>query len=257
MTSTRCEALFGSIKAMLIFALASFWMAISAQAQAPDKFTNLQYFPKTVSRDELIGIMRGFCFSLNVRCQYCHAGKDSPNLSEMNFASDEKETKKTARAMLRMVAAINQEYIAKLERNAPTQVECVTCHHGLSVPRTMNSVLADALDKKGIAATIALYRSLRKEDLGTGQYDFGETPLNQLTESLLKQHKAKEAAAIMELNVEVNTPPSLWSYNLLAMSHAANQEIDKAKADYTKILELNPQDPFAKKQLEQLNSGKP
>jgi len=257
MTSTLREALFGSIKAVVVFALAQSWMAIATQAQVPDTFTNLQYFPKTVSRDELVGIMRGFCFSLNVRCQYCHAGKDSPNLSEMNFASDEKETKKTARAMLRMVTAINQEYIAKLGRDAPTQVECVTCHHGLSVPKTMNSVLADTLDKKGISAAIALYRSLRKEDLGTGQYDFGETPLNQLTESLLKQRKTKEAAAIMELNVEVNTPPSLWSYNLLAMSHAANHETDKAKADFTKILELNPQDPFAKRQLEQLNSGKP
>jgi hypothetical protein len=257
MTAMFCGARAVSIRAVLVLALTQSLLAIAAQAQAPDTFTNLQYFPKTVSRDELIGIMRGFCFSLNVRCQYCHAGKDSGNLSEMNFASDEKETKKTARAMLRMVAAINQEHIAKLGRNAPTQVECVTCHRGLKVPKTMNSVLADALDKQGISAATALYRSLRKEDLGTGQYDFGETPLNQLTESLLKQHKTKEAVAIMELNVEVNTPPSLWSYNLLAMSHAANHETDKARADYTRILELNPQDPFAKKQLEQLNSGKP
>jgi len=228
-----------------------------ARAQMPDTFTNLQYFPKTISRDELIGTMRQFCFSLNVRCQYCHAGKDSPSLSEMNFASDEKETKKTARAMLRMVATINQDYIAKLGKAAPTQVECVTCHRGLSTPATMNSLLADTLDKKGISAAVALYRSLRKETLGSGQYDFGETPLNQLTESLLKQHKTKEAAAIMELNIEVNTPPSLWSYNLLAMSHAANHETEKAKADYAKILELNPQDAFAKKQLEHLNGAKP
>jgi tetratricopeptide (TPR) repeat protein len=71
-----------------------------------------------------------------------------------------------------------------------------------------------------------------------------------------KQQKTKDAVAIMELNVEVNTPPSLWSYNLLAMAHAANKETDKAKADYKKILELNPQDAFAKKQLEELNRGK-
>jgi Flp pilus assembly protein TadD len=62
--------------------------------------------------------------------------------------------------------------------------------------------------------------------------------------------------AIMELNVEVNTPPSGWTYSLLAMSHMANKEVDKAKADYKKILELNPRDEWAKKQLEQL-SGKP
>jgi tetratricopeptide (TPR) repeat protein len=216
----------------------------------------LQYFPKTVSREELIGVMRGFSFSLNVRCEYCHAGRDTNDLRQMNFASDEKETKRTARTMLRMVDAINQGFIAKLGRTAPNRVECVTCHHGLSIPTTMNAVLAETLEKKDIPAAIALYRDLRKKSYGDGRYDFGETPLNQLTESLLKQHKTKEAVAIMELNVEVNTPPSLWSYNLLAMAHRANKETEKAKADYQKILELNPQDAFAKKQLEELNSTK-
>ena len=62
---------------------------------------------------------------------------------------------------------------------------------------------------------------------------------------------------MMELNVEVNTPPSPWTYSLLAMAHAANKETEKAKADYRKLLELDPQNTFAKKQLEQLNSGDP
>jgi hypothetical protein len=236
----------------LFFAL--FLSALGAQAQAPDAPTNLQYFPKTISREELVGIMRTFCFSLNVRCQHCHAGKDDNNLKDMNFASDEKDAKKTARAMLRMVDAINRDYIAKLDSKPSSRVECVTCHHGLSKPTTVNAVLAEAVEKQGIAAAVTLYRNLRKQNYGGGQYDFGETPLNQLTESFLKQHKTKEAVAIMELNVEVNTPPSLWSYNLLAMAHAANQETEKAKADYRKILELNPRDAFAKKRLDQLSS---
>jgi tetratricopeptide (TPR) repeat protein len=233
-------------------ALALFLATRAPQAQAPAQFTNLQYFPKTISRDELIGTMRRFCFSLNVRCQHCHAGTDK----DTNFASDEKETKRTARNMLRMVDGINQDYIAKLGRTTSTRVECVTCHHGLSIPRTMNGLLAETLEKKDIPAAIAQYRELRKKALGDGQYDFGETPLNQLTESLLKQHKTKEAAAIMELNVEVNTPPSAWSYSLLAMAHQANNETEKAKADYRKILELNPQNDWAKKQLEDLNNAK-
>jgi len=231
--------------------------ALAAEAQMPDKFTNLQYFPKTISRQQLMGNMRGFSFSLGVRCQFCHAGKDGNKLEQMDFASDEKDTKKTARAMLRMVDAINQEYIAKMGRTAPIRVECVTCHHQLSIPKTMNALLAETIDKKDIQAAIALYRDLRKNGLGNGQYDFGETSLNILTESLLKQDKAKEAVAIMELNVEVNTPPSGWAYNLLAMSHVANKQVEKARADYQKILELNPQDEWAKKQLEQLNGSKP
>jgi tetratricopeptide (TPR) repeat protein len=231
--------------------------SLAAEAQMPDKFTNLQYFPKTISRQELMGNMRGFSFSLGVRCQFCHVGKDGTKLDQMDFASDGKDTKKTARGMLRMVDAINQEYIAKMGRTAPIRVECVTCHHQLSIPKTMNALLAETIDKKDIQAAIALYRDLRKNGLGSGQYDFGETSLNILTESLLKQDKANEAVAIMELNVEVNTPPTDWAYNLLAMSHVANKEVDKAKADYQKILELNPQDEWAKKQLEQLNGSKP
>jgi tetratricopeptide (TPR) repeat protein len=231
--------------------------ALPAGTQVPDKFTNLQYFPKTISRQELLGNMRGFSFSLGVRCQFCHAGKDGNKLDQVDFASDEKDTKKTARAMLRMVDAINQEYIAKMGRTSPVRVECVTCHHQLSIPKTMNALLAETIDKKDIQAAIVLYRDLRKNDLGSGQYDFGETSLNILTESLLKQNKAKEAVAIMELNVEVNTPPSGWAQSLLAMSHAANKEVEKARADYQKILELNPQDEWAKKQLEQLKGSKP
>ena len=230
--------------------------ALSAGAQVPDKFTNLQYFPKTISHQELIGNMRRFCFSLSVRCQFCHAAKEGAK-DQTDFASDEKDTKKTARAMLRMVGDINQEYIAKMGRTAPVRVECVTCHHQLTIPKTMNALLAETIEKKDVQAAVALYRDLRKNDLGSGKYDFGETSLNILTESLLQQEKAREAAAIMELNVEVNTPPSGWAYSLLAMSHAANKEVEKAKADYRKILELNPQDEWAKKQLAQLNESKP
>jgi len=256
MVSQLCSKGFAGRRLIVILFLALGSMAGAAQTQASGELTNLQYFPKTISRDQLIGIMRGFSFSLNVRCQYCHAGKDGPNLKDMDFASDEKQTKRTARAMLRMVDAINQEHVAKLESHTANRVQCVTCHHALSKPTTMNALLAETIEKKDIAAAVDLYRDLRKRVYGSGEYDFGETPLNQLTESLLKQQKTKEAAAIMELNTEVNAPPSLWSYNLLAMAHAANKETDKAKADYQKILELNPQNEFAKKQLEELNRGK-
>jgi tetratricopeptide (TPR) repeat protein len=231
-----------------------FLVSLSAQAQVPDKFTNLQFFPKTISRQELMGHMRGFCFSLGVRCQFCHAG---PDPQKLDFASDEKGTKKTARAMLRMVADINQEYIAKMGRTAPVRVECVTCHRQLSIPKTMNALLAETIEKKDVQAAIALYRDLRKDDLASGRYDFGETALNILTEQLLQQGKARDAAAIMELNVEVNTPPSGWAYSLLAMSHTANKEVEKAKADYRKILERNPQDEWAKQQLDKLSASQP
>jgi tetratricopeptide (TPR) repeat protein len=232
-----------------------FAMRTAAQ-QADEKPKNLQYFPKDTTRQALIQRMRGFSFALGTRCEHCHVEK-TPGSHDLDFAADDKQEKKTARAMLKMVDAINQEYIAKMGRTAPLRVECVTCHRGLTIPKTMNALLAETIEKKGVDAAIAQYRALRRNSLGDGQYDFGEIALNILTESLLHENKGKEAAAIMELNVEVNTPPTGWAYNLLAMTHVANKEIEKAKADYQKILELNPKDEWAKKQLEQLNGSKP
>jgi Photosynthetic reaction centre cytochrome C subunit len=89
----------------------------------------------------------------------------------MDFAADDKEAKKTARLMIEMVAAINRDYINKV--STPIPVQCVTCHHGLTEPRTLNSVLAEAIDKKGIDSAVVLYHDLRQKYYGSGQYDFG------------------------------------------------------------------------------------
>jgi tetratricopeptide (TPR) repeat protein len=216
-------------------------LAAGARAQVPDKFTNLQVFPKDISSKELISTMRGFCFSLGVRCEYCHAGK-------MNFASDEVQTKSTARNMLRMVAAINHDYIPK----SAVRVECVTCHHGLSRPRTIQSVLIEEMEKSDVSSAAALYRKLRKESYGNGQYDFSETSLNLLSETLVHDGKPKQAAAFMELNLEVNSPLSNWDYSDLAMAHLANGQLRKAEADFSKILEADPKNSWAKEELEKL-----
>jgi tetratricopeptide (TPR) repeat protein len=239
--------------------VAALFVAWPAAAQVPDKFTNLQVLPKDIPKPELTSMMRGFAFALNVRCNYCHAQKkDGPG---MDFASDEKETKKTARVMLQMVAAINHDYIAKLPAETPApatpvQVQCVTCHHGLEQPRTLNSVLAETIEAKGIDAAVAQYGELRNKYAGGAQYDFGETSLNQLTESLLAQKKNKEALTIMELSFANNHPDTVWSYHMLAMAHEANGQDAEALADYKKVLELHPDDDWAKQQIETLSKAK-
>jgi tetratricopeptide (TPR) repeat protein len=198
--------------------------------------------------------MRGFSFALGVRCDYCHAAKDG-KVDSKDFALDDKETKRTARVMLRMVAAINADYIGKLEGKPAIEVACVTCHRGLSRPQTLQAMLAETLEKKDIPSAIALYRDLKKEYYGGAQYDFSETSLNLLTESLLGKAKTKEAAAMMELNLEVNSPLSGWGSNLIAMAHRANGETDKAIQDFKKILAADPQNAWVKQQLTELESG--
>ena len=224
-------------------------------AQIPDKFTNLKVLPKDISKQELQSTMRGFAFALGVRCEHCHAEKKAPDKG-LDFAADDKDAKKTARVMLQMVAVINHDYISKVPKTAPIEVQCVTCHHGLTQPQPLNSVLAATLDKDGFDKTVALYHQLRGKYYGSGQYDFGETSLNQFTESLLAQKKNSEALAIMELNFTENHPDSVWSYHMLAMTHQANGQIEKAIADYRKVLALHPDDRWAKEQIDSLKAPK-
>src|SRR5271169_7183255 len=134
-----------------------------AVAQFPDKFTNLQVLPKDISKKDLQGTMRGFAFALNVRCPYCHTQKAD---TTMDFPSDDKETKKTARVMLQMVAAINRDYLSKIGKPSPVQVECVTCHRGLTQPRALNTVLAETIEKQGIDGAVKQYHDLRSQYYG-------------------------------------------------------------------------------------------
>lgn len=225
-------------------------------AQVPDKFTNLKVLPKDITKQQLVSTMRGFSFALGVRCQHCHVEKKGAQKSETDFAADDKEEKKTARLMLEMVGGINRDYLAKLSRTPAVEAQCVTCHHGLAKPRTLNSVLAETLEQKGLDAAVAQYRELRTNYYGGAQYDFGETPMNLLTESLLAQKKTKEAVAIMELSFEANHPDSVWSYHMLAMAHQANGQTNKALADFRKVVELHPDDEWAKQQIVSLSEQK-
>ncbi|HKW56298.1 MAG TPA: c-type cytochrome [Candidatus Acidoferrum sp.] len=230
----------------------------NARAQFPEKFTNLKILPKDISSRELQSTMRGFAFALGVRCEHCHVEKKAPEKG-FDYAADDKEAKKTARVMLRMVESINGDYVSKIEKAdhaLPIRVQCVTCHHGLTQPQPLNDALAASLDKDGLEKTLALYADLRAKYYGSGQYDFGETPLNLLTESLLAKRKNAEALAFMELNFSANHPDSVWSYHMLAMSHQANGKIEQAIADYRKVAELHPEDSWAKQQIDVLSKPK-
>lgn len=67
----------------------------------PDHFTNLKVLPATITKPELVGVMKQFAVTMKVRCSYCHAVSD--DLSEGSFASDEKPTKEEARKLMRLI----------------------------------------------------------------------------------------------------------------------------------------------------------
>jgi hypothetical protein len=103
---------------------------------AMPKPTNLQVLPKDISDKQLIGVMRGFTHSLGVECSFCH--EEDPALHRMNFASDAKPQKSTARTMMRMTHEINTKYLSTVNDPdaSPEQksVTCGTCHRGHSMP---------------------------------------------------------------------------------------------------------------------------
>jgi len=66
----------------------------------PDHFTNLTVLPTTITKPELVGIMKQFAVTFKVHCAYGHTVSD--DLSEGSFASDEKPTKDEARKLMRL-----------------------------------------------------------------------------------------------------------------------------------------------------------
>ena len=121
------------------FAVAGLAIAASTtlRAQIPEKFTNLQVLPKTITRAELVPIMRGFALNLGTRCEHCHVGEGN-DLSKFDFAADTKPAKAVARQMIKMVAALNPQ-VAGINEPAPPdkpKITCFTCHRGALKPLT-------------------------------------------------------------------------------------------------------------------------
>ena len=104
--------------------------------------TNLQVLPKDWTRQQVVQVMQQFNMGLGVMCNYCHqemAGAQ-PNAQgniPLDFASDEKQTKKTARVMMRMVGDINRTFGSQLGKAQTdvVQVQCATCHRGAGIPK--------------------------------------------------------------------------------------------------------------------------
>ena len=98
---------------------------------------NLQVLPKDIPRPQLLQTMQAFNQALGVQCGHCHQfiGPGDP-MNDM--AADVKPQKNAARAMLRMVQAINPQVASGVNKTAETAVRvgCWTCHRGQAIPET-------------------------------------------------------------------------------------------------------------------------
>lgn len=74
----------------------------------PDTYTNLKVLPPDIKKPDLMAIMKGFCIERKIRCSQCHAVND--DLTEGDFASDEKPTKLAAREFLKTLFDTRAKY---------------------------------------------------------------------------------------------------------------------------------------------------
>jgi tetratricopeptide (TPR) repeat protein len=226
-----------------------------ATAQIPDKFTNLKVLPADTSRADLVETMRGFAGALGVRCNHCHVGENAATLEGFDFASDAKDEKKIARAMMRMTREINGTLLPATGRAKLMEVRCVTCHRGLTRPETLERVVAAVIEDKGVTAGLDRYRELRRSSLGQGGYDFGARTLAMVAERLARERNDLEGAlAVVAANLEFHPEDAnlhLSQGDLLAKKG----DREGALRSYRKCLEIQPGNRRAQAQVEAL--GKP
>jgi hypothetical protein len=101
-------------------------LAVVGGTSAADGLKNLQVLPKTISKDELKGVMRAQSKALGVECDHCHAVPD--------MASDDNANKKIARQMMKMTQEINERWLKGMKDAEKNAVTCGTCHRGRESP---------------------------------------------------------------------------------------------------------------------------
>ena len=224
-------------------------------AQIPDEFTNLEVLPKDIGKREMVRIMRAFSGAIGVRCVHCHVGEDPQDLATFDFASDDKEPKLVAREMMKMTNEINTAFLPASGRDDLTRVTCKTCHRGVEIPEDLKDILLAAADKDGAEAAEQKYRQLREEYYGKGAYDFGAGTLSGAAEELAtKQGDIEGAIRLARLNVEFH-PDLPFAHLLLGQLLMQTGDEKAAIASVERSLELDPENQWAKRMLQQLRAS--
>jgi tetratricopeptide (TPR) repeat protein len=193
---------------------------------------------------DIMPLMQEFVQALGVQCEYCHSAQRGSGQAEPK--------KDIARQMIAMTRDLNtrvQTATGKTSAEA-TQVKCVTCHHGVPIPRQLSEIVLQTLREKGAVAAAAQYRDLREHFYGRAAYDFGEDTLVGVAQPLAAG-KPDDAIALLKLNLEFY-PQSAKTYAALAYAYTRKYDDPTAITYYEKSVELDPNNGVIRGQLEQL-----
>ena len=112
-------------------------VALSSMAPNNPEYKNLKVLPKSITHEQLGKVMGEWAHSLGVHCTFCHVRDEAAK--KMDFASDAKPEKETARHMFKMMNKINHKYFEakkdSLGMMARSGISCYTCHRGDSHPK--------------------------------------------------------------------------------------------------------------------------
>lgn len=103
------------------------------------KWKNLKVLPQDISKDSLMGLMRGYNVALGVKCNHCHSQDKS---------SDEKHEKDIARHMIKFTNELNEKEFAPIAPKYAQAIECATCHRGSAKPMDDTRAFMDAFKTK-------------------------------------------------------------------------------------------------------------
>jgi tetratricopeptide (TPR) repeat protein len=236
-------------RALPALGLALVAMPLLAQGPAQEAPKNLKVLPKDWTRAQVVAVMQNFNAALGVGCDHCHVQVQG---GPPDFASDDKTEKNTARSMMKIAREVNASLATELGRPAAelTRIGCVTCHRGVAVPKQIGEILAQTSAEKGFDAAAAQYRDLKARYYGAQAYDFSESGLIATAQPLVPA-RADEAIRFLQMNLEI-FPRSARTYVALAGAQQAKQDTAGAIASLEKALEIEPNNPQARRTLDQL-----
>ena len=217
---------------------------------------NLQFFPKDMTGQQILPIMQNFNAALGVNCTYCHNSEPPVDNPKNDFASDEKETKKKARVMLQLARDVNMKLQSEMGKPAAelTNVQCVTCHRGVAIPKQLAVIMTETATKEGVNKAIAQYNDLRKRYYGAQAYDFTDQTLFTAATQALAANKPDDAIAFAQTNLAYHAT-SARSYQVMSQAFQRKNDKDKAIQALEKAVDLDPMNQGFKNQLQQLKTG--
>lgn len=211
--------------------------AAGAAAQAA-QYQNLQVLPADINRDALGRMMVDNLLGLGLPrrdgegCLYCHVGDFDRPRDTWDYGSDDKVAKRKARAMMAMMASINDDHLAGLEaRMSPDfEVSCATCHAGRIDPRPLPDILTETYRNDGIDETIARYRRLRSRYLGADAYDFRPAVLARLAGRFAGSGAFADAIVLASLNAEIHPDAGNANGTVLMLELQQSYAVDGVEA---------------------------